>query len=70
MTGPGLADGTRLVLTGNPTAAETAAAVLAVDAARRTAQAKRRPRRRPAWVAAARREGVEGRLVASPADLR
>lgn len=70
MTAHGLADGTRVaVVAGHPTAAEVAAAIAALDAARRADTRAAQPRRRPAWVRAARREAVEGRLVASPADL-
>lgn len=65
----GLPDGARLVVTGNPTAEEVAAVVMAVDqvlAAERAAN--QRPVRR-GWQEAARREAVGGRLVRTRADL-
>jgi hypothetical protein len=65
-----LPDGTRLAVTaGRPTAAEVAAVVAALDAARRADAKAAPPARRPAWLRAARREAILGRLVASPADL-
>lgn len=64
----GLRDGTRVVVRGNATAEEVAAVVVALDAA--LARPDPAARRRPAWREAARREGVGGRLVRSPADLR
>ena len=63
----GLRDGTRVVLTGNPTPEEIAAVVIALDAAaEHDADAMSR---RSAWQEAARREAVGGRLVRSRYDL-
>lgn len=68
----GLRDGARVAVTaGNPTPEEVAAVLAALDAARRVDEASRRPEGTPAWLRAARREAVGGRLMtASPADLR
>jgi Xaa-Pro aminopeptidase len=66
----GLADGTRVLVAGDPTEEETAAVLVALDAARRADAAARTRRPRAAWLRAARREAIGGRLVASPADLR
>lgn len=65
----GYTDGTRLVVTsGLPNETETVAVLLALDAARRT-DTPRVTARRPAWVTAARREGVGGALAATRSDL-
>jgi hypothetical protein len=70
MTEPGLPDGTRLrVLSGNPTPAEVAALMLAVDQAAEADAAGRRAPRRPAWQTAARLEALGGAPPASAADL-
>jgi hypothetical protein len=63
----GLADGTRLVIRGNPSPEEVAAVVAALDQV--TSERNAGSRRRPGWLQAARREGVGGRLVRSRADL-
>ena len=63
----GLADGTRIVVSGNPTAEEIAAVVAALDV---VLQRDEPPaRRRSGWREAARREAVGDRLVRSRADL-
>lgn len=64
----GLPDGTRMIVTGNPTPEEVAAVVVALDA---TAAADAAPRgaRRPAWQYAGRLEAIGGRIVRTPADL-
>ena len=60
----------RIRITGNPTAEEIAAVVLALDtAAAADAAVRRRRPRRPAWQYAGRLEAVGGRIVRSPADL-
>jgi hypothetical protein len=61
--------GTMLVVRGGPTPEETAAVLLALDAA---AAADRDGERAapPAWARAARVEGVGGRPRAGAADLR
>ena len=65
----GLPDGTRMVVTGNPTAEEVAAVVVALDQVLAGEQAaNQRPRRR-GWQEAARREAVGGRVVRTRADL-
>lgn len=68
----GLRDGARVAVTaGNPTAEEVAAVLAALDASRRMDEVSPRPEGTSAWLRAARREAVEGRLLAaSPADLR
>ena len=63
----GLPDGTRVVLTGNPTSEEIAAVIVALDAAAEH-DAETAPRR-SAWLLAARHEAVGGRLVRSRTDL-
>jgi hypothetical protein len=68
----GLPDGTRLVVTaGDPTAVESLAVLLALDAARRAdaPAAPAAPARRAAWVRAARQEGVGGPPAATSSDL-
>lgn len=62
-----LRDGTRVVLTGNPTPEEIAAVVVALDAAAEHDAGA--ASRRSAWQEAARREAVGGRLVRSRNDL-
>ena len=62
----GLADGTRIVITGNPTVEEVAAVVVAVNATRPTAST---PAPRLAWQVAARAEGAGGPLISSPWEL-
>lgn len=65
----GYTDGTRMVVThGAPTDEESVAILLALDAARR-ADAPTMAPSRPAWVSAARREGVGGSAAATPSDL-
>ena len=65
----GLPDGTRMFVTGNPTAEELAAVVVALDQVIAGEQVMRgRPARR-GWREAARREAVGGRLVRTRADL-
>ncbi len=64
----GLRDGTRLVISGNPSPEETAAVVVALD--RALERDDPRSQRRPGWQEAARREAVGGPLVRSPTDLR
>ncbi|MGI8875694.1 MAG: hypothetical protein ACR2KP_15510 [Egibacteraceae bacterium] len=65
----GLPSGTRIVvLRGRATAEETAAVVVALDAARRAEKRTPRPARQ-AWLRAARTEAVGARPLASPADL-
>ena len=66
----GLADGTRLRISGNPTAEEVTAVVLALDAATAADAAADVAPRRPAWQTAARWEALGGRPVSSAADLR
>ena len=63
----GLPDGTRLVISGNPTPEEIAAVVAALDVALQ--RDDNRVRSRSGWREAARREGVGGRLMRSRADL-
>lgn len=63
----GLRDGTRLQISGNPTAEEIAAVVLALDRALES-RGTGVPRR-PGWQEAARREAVGGRLIRSPSEL-
>ena len=63
----GLRDGTRLVVTGNPTAEEVAAVVVALDqvlAAERPVRAQR-----SAWQFAGRLEAITGRPVERREDL-
>jgi hypothetical protein len=59
----------RLRITGNPSAEEIAAVVVALDAAAATDAAAGRRVRRPAWQYAGRLEAVGGRIVRTPADL-
>jgi hypothetical protein len=67
----GLADGTRMRVRGAPTPEQVAALVVAVDATRAAdRRADRPPARRPAWLLAARMEGVGGRPRAGAADVR
>ena len=63
----GLADGTRIVVRGNPTAEELAAVVVALNEVARRAQAPAAPRL--AWQVAARHEATGHRAVASPWEL-
>ena len=65
----GLADGTRLVVTGNPTPEEIAVVVVALDQALADQHAATQKPRRRGWQEAARREAVGGRLVRTRADL-
>lgn len=66
----GLPDTTRMVVrTGAPTDEETVAILLALDAATRADAPAPTPSRRPAWVAAARQEGVGGGPTATRTDL-
>ena len=64
----GLRDGTRVVISGGPTAEEIAATVAALNAALNQTPAPRPPRH--AWQVAARLEGTGHRLVQSPWELR
>jgi hypothetical protein len=66
----GLPDGTRLVVTGNATAEEAAAVLVAIDHAVARQDAARRKPRRPGWQEAARREAVGSALFRSAAELR
>lgn len=63
----GLQDGARVAISGDPTAEEIAAVMLALDLA--YARSDAGAARRPGWREAARREAVGGRLVRSRADL-
>ena len=63
----GLRDGTRIAVSGNPTAEEIAAVVVALD---RGLQRPHPQPRRPGWQAAARYEAVGARVFRSAADLR
>lgn len=63
----GLGDGTRIVVSGDPTPEEVAAVVAALDVALQREDNGVRPR--SGWREAARREAVGGRLVRSRADL-
>ena len=65
----GLRDGTRLMVTGNPTAEEVAAVVAALDRALSDGDVWQPGARSPGWLLAARREAVGGRLVRTRADL-
>ena len=65
----GLADGARLVITGNPTAEETAAVIVALDQVLAGEAAGARVTRRAGWQEAARPEAVGGRLVRTRVDL-
>lgn len=59
----------RIRISGNPTAEEIAAVVMALDAAAASDAASQRRPRRPAWQYAGRLEAVGGRIVRVPADL-
>lgn len=63
----GLRDSTRLQISGNPTADEIAAVVLALD--RALDHGDTGPARRPGWQEAARREAIGGRLVRTLVEL-
>lgn len=63
----GLADGTRVVVTGTPTAEEVAAVVVALDTALAARRAPSAPRF--AWQVAARLESTGQRIVSSPWEL-
>lgn len=63
----GLRDGTRIVVSGNPTPDEIAAVVAALDVALQRDHDRVRPR--SGWREAARREAVGDRLIRSRADL-
>lgn len=63
----GLRDGTRIVVTGNPTPEELAAALVAVHRARDDATAP--AAKPPAWQVAARLEGAGHRPLSSPWEL-
>lgn len=64
----GLADGTCITVSGDPTPEEVAAITLALDAVAAADGAG--PARRPAWIRAARLEQTGGTPARSPADLR
>ena len=63
----GLPDGTRIVISGNPTDEEVAAVVLAVDAAAAQRHTPVAPRH--AWQVAARVEATGHRIISSPREL-
>jgi hypothetical protein len=63
----GLRDGTRLVITGNPTAEETAAVVVALDQVLNRSPAPAPARH--AWQVAARLEATGHQLLQSPWEL-
>ncbi|MDP8969687.1 MAG: hypothetical protein M3N52_04160 [Actinomycetota bacterium] len=67
---PGLRSGTRLRVTGRPTREQLTAAVVAIDQATAADRATTGAPARPAWLRAARAEGVGGGRVATPTDLR
>lgn len=58
------------ILSGDPSAEEIAAIVVALDPARRPAASPAAAPGSPAWARAARREALGGPPVASPQDLR
>lgn len=62
----GLPDGTRIVITGNPTAEEVAAVVVAINATTKTPSTAAP---RLAWQVAARVEGIGHGIVSSPWEL-
>ena len=59
----------RIRISGNPSAEEVAAVVVALDTAAAADAAASRRSRRPAWQYAGRLEAVGGRIVRAPADL-
>ena len=65
----GLRDGTRVTVSGNATAEEVAAVVVALDEVLAAEAAVNRGPRRGGWQEAARREGVGGGLVRTRVDL-
>jgi hypothetical protein len=69
MPAAGLADGTRIRISGTPTPEEITAVVMALDQAAAADAARRRRPRPPAWQYAGRLEAVGGRIVRAPADL-
>jgi len=69
-TSAGLTAGSRVRITGEATAQQAVAVLLALDRAARESAARRHPAIPPAWSAAGRLEAIAGVRATSPTDLR